>query len=95
MHPQGFPTRDSAGCSLEVTSVAPIHINFMMACFTSPDPERRMHTDHWNSPAGLETRRWLLDNGLITEDNRATDRGEAWVRFICETPLPVQVWQRP
>jgi hypothetical protein len=80
--------------SLQPT-VAPIYISFMLACFVSPDPKGLLGEAVWTSRAGQDTQQWLLEHGLIDINNRATERGEAWVRFICETPLPVHVWQRP
>jgi hypothetical protein len=71
-------------------SVPPITINFMLACWTSPVPEKVLREATWNSEAGQRTRQWLTDNGLIGGDNRATERGKAWVlESICAAPLPV------
>lgn len=66
----------------------PIVINFMIACYVSPDPQTNLGSQTWNSEVGLKTREWLLLNGLVGEDGRATDRGIAWVEQICSTPLP-------
>ena len=76
-------------------SLAPIYINFMLACYTRSDPEVDLGTAHWNSPAGKETRNWLIYNGLVNEKYEATDRGKAWIKFICDTPLPEQAWLNP
>lgn len=85
--------------------MAPIHITFMLACHCSPDPEENLGHAHWNSPAGYSTREWLVNNELlepIYTDPTApgnkytvTDRGRAWVEFICSTPLPVIEWRLP
>lgn len=72
----------------------PIKISFMLACYVSPEPHRYV-LGAWDSEAGIETRQWLRDNGLIDESDRATDKGEAWVQFICDTPLPVAKWVMP
>lgn len=32
----------------------------------------------------------LKSLGLVGDDGRATERGSAWVRMICSTPLPEQ-----
>jgi hypothetical protein len=72
----------------------PIKISFMLACYVSPEPSRYV-LGEWDSEAGIETRRWLQENGLIDENHRATPRGEAWVQFICDTPLPVSKWVMP
>ena len=87
-------TKQVAECNLE-HGVAPLCISMMIACYVSPDPRSEVGEGVWASQAGDEVRRWLLDNGLIDANARATERGEAWIRFICETPLPVHVWQRP
>lgn len=75
--------------------VAPIVINFMLTCYFSPDPKSELGESHWDSPAGVEVRTWLVENELVSGNCRATSRGEAWVKFICETPLPIQQWVRP
>jgi len=89
-----MPTKDSAGCSLE-PAIAPIHISIMLACYVSPDPNGIVGAAVWTSRAGDDAKQWLLEEDLIDINSRATERGEAWVRFICETPLPIKVWQRP
>ena len=76
-------------------TLAPITIKFMLACYTTPEPGEHVGQEHWNSSAGLDARRWLADNGLIDGNDRATPRGEAWVKFICATPLPETVWVLP
>ncbi len=75
--------------------LAPIHIKFMIACYTSPEPMAQLSERHWNSTAGVNVREWLLQQGLIDEHNKATERGEAWVEFICKTPLPEKKWILP
>lgn len=73
----------------------PIHINFMMACYTSPNPEEELGEAHWGSEGGQSARAWLKKEGLIGDDNRATARGAAWIGFICATPLPEMKWILP
>lgn len=74
---------------------APILIDFMLACYTRPEPCEALGEAHWDSPAGRQTRLWLRENDLIDDNYRPTERGAAWVRFICDTPLPVAVWTLP
>jgi len=76
-------------------SVPPMTIRFMLACFISPNPTVVLRDATWSCEAGQETRRWLRDNDLIDADHRATERGKAWVKFICATPLPIQSWSLP
>ena len=80
-----------------ILAVAPIVINFMMACYVSPDPEENQGKEHWNSPAGMEARQYLEERGMITSDDKpqATERGKAWVGMICQTPHPVNLWLDP
>ena len=73
----------------------PIYITFMIACYTTSNPIAALGDDHWNSPAGMDTRSWLIANNLIGTDYIATARGEAWIKFICQTPLPVCTWTLP
>jgi hypothetical protein len=78
---------------------APITIKFMLVCYTSPLPAEEIGENEWNSPAGREATEWLFEKGLVEGSSRnslrATEKGEAWVKFICETPLPVQKWELP
>jgi hypothetical protein len=78
-------------------NVSPLTVNFMLAFFCSPNPKDELGERYWSGGAGAEAREWLHENDLITDpdDGRATSRGEAWVKFICETPLPEQTWVLP
>lgn len=82
--------------------VSPLTIQIMFACFCTPEPSAWFEPAQWSSKAGIEVKCWLLERGLITGDDgipheepRATDRGKAWVGFICSTPLPVAHWVLP
>jgi hypothetical protein len=79
----------------ETMSVPPIKISFMLACYAYPEPADILGITQWNSMAGCETRKWLQDNGLVNGEYRITEKGEAWVKFICETPLPVMRYSLP
>jgi len=75
---------------------APIYITFMLACFYSADPEAELGSDHWNSKAGRKTRDWLVRKGLVKIPGFIpTDRGKAWVKYLCDTPLPKCCWILP
>ncbi len=73
--------------------VSPLMIKIMLVCYAFAEPSD-MGTE-WHSPAGVECRKWLLEQNLIGPTQRATKRGEAWVKFICSTPLPVHKWILP
>lgn len=74
--------------------VSPFTINIMLACYVSPEPEGVLGTA-WCSSAAVQCRQWLRINGLIDEREHATERGKAWVKFICATPMPVATWKLP
>ena len=76
-------------------SFPPIAIRLMLACHIGTDPASLFGKDEWNSSAMLVWRKKLYEDGLVTENLSTTPRGEAWVNFICSTPLPVQQWVRP
>ena len=80
---------------MDHAELSPLTISFMLACYYSADPEANVGDARWNSSAGVSVRMWLEQHGLIDDKNRATDRGKAWVRFICQTPLPEQAWRLP
>jgi hypothetical protein len=73
----------------------PITISIMLACYLSPQNIGDHALGEWNSPAGIKSRRWLQERGLIGDDYCATDKGRAWAKHICATPLPVSVWVLP
>lgn len=77
-----------------MTGVSPLCIKIMLACYVTPEPAGYFG-EGWHSAAGTECREWLKENDLITEDLQATERGKAWVEFICATPLPQQSWILP
>lgn len=72
---------------------SPITIKFMLACYTGNTSE--IEPQIWDSSAGKETRALLQSNGLVDANYLATPRGNAWVKYICATPMPEQVWQLP
>lgn len=103
--PTGSGTDGAGGPGRIITysiEVSPLTIQIMFACFCSPEPSSWFEPAQWASKAGIEVRHWLLERGLITGDDgiphgepRATDRGKAWVSFICATPLPIAHWVLP
>ncbi len=74
---------------------SPMLIRIMLACYYSPDPENEIGLGSWTSEVGQSVREWLMARELIDDSYRATDRGKAWVEFICETPLPEAKWILP
>ncbi len=75
---------------------SPLKIQIMLACYVSPNPQSIVVWSTWGSPAAKDIRNQLFDDGLIDEHERPTPRGNAWVEFLCATPLPVQSgWVRP
>lgn len=74
--------------------VSPLTIKIMLACYYAADPADHVG-DTWESQAGRGIRDWLERRELIGPDNKATERGKAWVDYICETPLPEMAWVRP
>ena len=75
--------------------VSPLTIEFMLQCYCSNNPAANLGEHRWNSDAGKEVRAWLYAQGLVHVDERPTDRGKAWVHFICSTPLPQKKWIMP
>lgn len=71
----------------------PLTIKIMLACYVSSDPISHVGEATWSSPAGIESRNWLAENGLIINLD-ATERGKAWVAHMCDTPLPILRWQK-
>lgn len=74
--------------------VSPLAIAIMLACYVTPEPAQLVGTT-WASPSGVQVRQWPRRNDLIDDRWRATERGKAWVKFICATPMPVATWTMP
>lgn len=74
---------------------SPLQIIIMMACYYSPEPSGEMLPERWHSEAADQIREQLRHDELIDDSNRATERGKAWVEYICRTPLPAQNWTLP
>jgi hypothetical protein len=75
---------------------SPLKIQIMLACHLSSALEQWLPSQILSSPAGLAATHELFDEGLIDEFQMPTDKGRAWVEFICATPLPVRgKWVRP
>lgn len=70
--------------------LTPLTINIMLACYDNDfHPIAVIGEARWHCVAGSAARRWLLDNGLIDDANRATEHGKFWVeQGILQTPLP-------
>jgi len=75
--------------------MAPITINFMLACYCSREPWVNIGDKQWDSISGQETRNFLFAEGLLTENYEPTERGKVWVNMILSTPLPIMKWVAP
>lgn len=65
--------------------MTPLAIQIMLACYVSPEPWGNMQPKIWNSPAAQEVRNALATVGLIDRETlRATERGERYVKTLCE-----------
>lgn len=78
---------------------SPLTIEIMIACYTLAEPSTSSYSFGWNSSAARQVRSELGREGLIcvTKNNeyRATPKGAAWVKFICQTPYPEATWTLP
>jgi len=72
---------------------SPLLIEIMLACHCRPNPAEALGPT-WGTETAAAIRTWLIDNELIDPGTfRATEKGEAWVKFICDTPLPTLKWE--
>lgn len=74
--------------------VTPFTIIILIECTTSK-PGSNIPHDMWTSPAANAARDWLIDSNMIDEALKATARGQAWLKFMCQTPHPIQTWILP
>lgn len=71
---------------------APIVLKIMLACYTAPFPIEEIGEQCWHSRAGQQTRAYLMREGLVNNEWRATPRGIAWISAFCNIPLPYAVY---
>lgn len=67
----------------------------MIECAISAEPGVNVPYEVWDSNPARDIRASLRSEGLIGDNNKATDKGRAWVKFICQVPIPVQQWVLP
>jgi len=75
--------------------ITPGDIEVLLHYHTNPAPHPRRDT-----PAVKEATKRFVCEGLIELDDKkqyittyiTTDRGEAFVKVLCNTPLPTQAW---
>lgn len=75
----------------------------MLIWFCTRPPEADVFPSLKTHEPQKEIRNWMIAEGVIepwddlsTEPlYRATDKGQAWLRMICATPMPVQLWADP
>ena len=78
--------------------MTPLQIQMMLHYYAQSTPYAHNEPDHAHSPAVIEQRDALIDVGLLetwihTEAGyRCTERGKAYVDFLCATELPGVKW---
>lgn len=76
--------------------VSPLMIIIMLECYQTSKPGANIPHQIWDSEAAKCARALLASHDLIdAATDQSTDRGDAWVEFICQTPLPVRRWVLP
>ena len=77
--------------------MAPIKLQFLIACQVYACPSSSLGHEYWDSPAGRATRSWLLKEDLVDTASQITDRGRVFLDAIRSLPLPVSktVWSMP
>lgn len=71
--------------------MSPAYVHFLLRCHWSPEP-------HQDSPVNKEAASHFIALGAIDPHSdkerlyRCTKLGRAWVRAICDTPIPRQVF---
>lgn len=73
--------------------LVPITLEFLLHCRYSS--ERFSRIDH---PVIQKAIKGFFSNGVIKQDRsiddvyQLTEKGEAWIKDILSTPMPIQVW---
>jgi hypothetical protein len=76
-------------------SHSPLEIEVVLHYYHSPEPHPRV-----NAPAVKEAIQRFVNDGILSAAEgpallKVTDRGNAWVRMIVETPYPEGAWIDP
>ena len=85
--------------------MVPVQLEVMLHYYYSPVDHPMVES---NPPIWTTTRRWFLEAGLLetypeikgkpqlnAPVYKITERGRAFVKALCDVPLPVQAWVTP
>lgn len=67
-----------------------VALEVLLSFFYNPDAIERLRTESL-SITKREALEFLTHEKLI-EDDKITERGRVFVRYVLETPLPIHVW---
>lgn len=79
--------------------ITPLHIEILLYAHT-----RAIPMANWNAPATLQYTEELVSHQLIVVSSaynelglvyQTTERGQAWLEMILNTPFPVNSWVDP
>lgn len=74
--------------------MSPFEIKMLLAIYVSRSWEDE-YRDLWHTDTWAHTVEKFKNDGLISEHRQATEKLNAYVKALCEMPLPVQVWVMP
>ena len=74
--------------------LAPNDIEVLIHYYSCPEAHPRI-----NAPAVQSAIDKFIEDGIFIENNcdviRITDKGKAFVKMLCETPYPINIWTDP
>ena len=81
--------------------MTPLQIKMMLHYYACTNPYAEHEPFHAKAPAVVEQREWLVADGLLKVEPSIdatfviTERGRAYVDFLCGMPLPISKWIMP
>ena len=79
--------------------MTPFEIEILLHYHVSTAPHR---VEHDIVPIWPVTREWFFAEGLLEQfasmnggSYRTTERGKAWIDYVCNLPLPEKSWKMP
>lgn len=75
--------------------MSPAHLAILMHYYTNPKAHPDAELSWVKELLADWVKKGILDKTTDAAGHTTTDKGNAWCHFICETPMPEQIWIDP